>query len=388
MINRIISNSLSFSQKQLFQIQQKTPWLTVILIYLVHQFVVMSSSYFGQSLLAGRKVHLEPVTTILKGLTRWDGGWYLRIAKEGYYLKSTAFFPLYPFLIRVLESLGFSPEAGALLIPNVTFLLVLIIFHRLVTLDYDESVAVRSLWYLAVFPTAFYFSAMYTESLYLLLVLLTLYLGRTRQWFLASLCGMLAGLSRNLGIFLLIPLLYEYRNLEYRSIEYQGLNKTTLGKIKLFWLALVPAGLGIYMLYLQQVLGNPLAFMEAQKFWKRSFDFPWNSIFHAAKNISSSNNLWNLIFTLFALTFLVMAFKLLRPSYTLYMFFGVIVPLFSPAVHSPLLSMPRFVLVLFPIYITMALLIKKEQVHWAVLCSSTVLMVFLHMFFANSRWVA
>ena len=384
MKNGMSSKSLPFSQSILFKPQQNTPWLTIGLIYLVHQFVVMSSGYFGQSLLAGKKAHLEPVATILKGLTRWDGGWYLRIATEGYNLKSAAFFPLYPWLIRALQSLGIDPGAGALLIPNLAFLFILVVFYRLVSLDYDDSVAVRALWYLALFPTAFYFSAMYTESLYLLLVLLALYLGRTRQWFLASLCGMLAGMSRNLGIFLLVPLLYEYWREENPAFKSPSL-KT---KGKLLWFALVPAGLVIYMFYLRQVLGNPLAFMEAQKFWKRSLDFPWNSIYQAAINTSVGNNLWNLLFTLYALVLLVLAWKLLRPSYTIYMFFGLVVPLLSPATHSPLLSLPRFVLVLFPIYMVMALLVRREQVQWALLCSSTALMVYLHMFFANSRWVA
>jgi Gpi18-like mannosyltransferase len=179
----------------------KTPWLTICLIFLVHQFVVLSSSFFGQSLLAGRKRHLDPVEVIIKGMTRWDGGWFLRIAQEGYNLKSAAFFPLYPFLIKTLQGVGLSSQAAALLISNTSFLLMLIVFYHLVTLDYPESVAVRSLWYLAMFPTAFYFSVMYTESLYLFLVMLTLYLGRTRRWMLASLCGMLASLSRSLGFF-------------------------------------------------------------------------------------------------------------------------------------------------------------------------------------------
>lgn len=383
MKNRINSNSLLYTQSPV-EAQLKTPWLTIGLIFLVHQFVVLSSSFFGQSLLAGRKSHLDPVEVILKGMTRWDGGWFLRIAQEGYNLKSAAFFPLYPFLIKTLQGIGLSSEAAALLISNASFLLMLIVFYHLVTLEYPESVAVRSLWYLAMFPTAFYFSVMYTESLYLFLVMLTLYLGRTKRWFLASLCGMLASLSRNLGVFLLLPLLYEYWSQEYPTFS----NSTLLGKIKLFWLALVPAGLGIYMLYLWQIFGNPLAFMAAQKFWRRGFDFPWHSLYLAAINPSAGNNLWNLLFTLFALIFLVLAVKQLRPTYTLYMSFGLLVPLFSPSALSPLLSLPRFVLVLFPIYLLMALNIKREQVHWAILCSSTALMIFLHMFFANSRWVA
>ena len=362
----------------------KTPWVDIILVYLVHQIIVFATDYFGQKFLAGRKIYLEPLVTIIEGLSHWDGRWFIRVATEGYTEKSAAFFPLYPSLIKLLQNLSIDPQIGALLISNIAFFLVLVVFYRLLSRDYDHEIAVRSLWYLGLFPTAFYFSALYTESLYLLFVLLTLYLGRSRRWFLAALCGLLAGLTRNLGLFLVVPLLYEYwkqENLSLKNLSFEKIRSA-------FWFALIPAGLVGFMYYFWFVLGNPLAFAAAQKFWKRGLDFPWASIYGAIINITKSNNLMNLVFTLLALGILVLAVKRIRPSYTLYMFFGFVIPLSSPAVHSPLMSMPRFILVLFPIYLVLALVIRREQIHWTWVTLSSMSMIFLTMMFTNSRWVA
>ncbi len=363
---------------------QKIPWSDLGLIYLVHQFIVLSSCYFGQNMLAGKKAPLELWAALGKGLSHWDGKWYLQIATEGYNLKSVAFFPLYPLLIKALTSLGLAPQLAGLLISNVAFLLLLLIFERLISLDYDSSVALRSCWYLSLFPTSFYFSVLYTEALFLLLVLWAFYLMRTNQWVLASVVAMFASLTRSLGVLLIFPLLWEYYQAQFRTSSDRSLPK----HYQILSCLLIPAGLGCYMLYLQLVFGNPLAFLEAQRFWKRSFDWPWNSIYHATLKITEGNNFWNLTFTIFAMVMLVIAYRQLRPSYTLYMLFGLIMPLFSPAYHSPLLSMPRFTLVLFPSFLVLARLVKREQTHWTLLSISSVLLVFLTMLFTNSRWVA
>ncbi|MHB8170231.1 MAG: mannosyltransferase family protein [Thermincolia bacterium] len=164
----------------------KNGWRDIILVYFVHQIIVLGTDYFGQKFLAGRKVFLEPMATIIGGLSHWDGRWFIRVATEGYTVKSAAFFPLYPSLIKMLQNLGIEPHVGALLISNIAFFLILVVFYHLLSRDYDHQVAVRSLWYLSLFPTAFFFSALYSESLYLLFVLLTMYLGRSRRWFSPS----------------------------------------------------------------------------------------------------------------------------------------------------------------------------------------------------------
>lgn len=363
---------------------KRNGWLDILLVWLLHQTIVLSSAYFGPNLLAGKHGPLAPAATLLKALTHWDGRWYLRIAVTGYSAKAAAFFPLYPWSIKGLTLLGFSPELAALTISNLAFLAVLILFYHLVRLDNEAEAAVRALWYLALFPTALFFTTAYTESLYLALVLLALYLARGKHWFWAGICGGLAGLTRSLGVLLVLPLYLEYR----RQLSQTLPPRSPGQKFGWVWLALVPTGLGVFMFYLWRTLGNPLAFMAAQRFWKRTLGFPWATLYHAFTQNLPQVNIGNLFFTLFALIFLGLAINRISPVYSAYLFYGLLIPLSTPARHSPLLSMPRFVVVLFPVFIVMALVIKSERLHWAVLCSFTALLCLMSIMFGSSRWVA
>ncbi|HEX3032679.1 MAG TPA: mannosyltransferase family protein [Bacillota bacterium] len=363
---------------------KKTPWHNLILIYSVHLIAVLSSDYFGQNIRAGRKAAPLPFwDTTLNGLSNWDGRWYLTIAENGYDPKSAAFFPLYPALIAFCKWLGIDPVIGGAIIANLAFFGLLIGLYHLASLDFSEPVVLRAIWYLALFPTAFYFSTLYTESLFLLLVVYSLYWARRQKWWPCCLAAGLATLTRSLGVFLLIPLLYEYRQGTKEAFTQQTGRITALIPF-----ALIPAGLLSFMGYLSRTLSSPLAFMTAQQYWKRHPDFPWSSIIKTGLYITQGNNLFNMIFTLVAIVLVIWGTFYLRLSYSLFAALGLLIPLCSPASHSPLLSMPRFVLVLFPIYLVMALLIRREQIHYAVLTLFTMALCYLTILFANSRWVA
>jgi len=152
------------------------------------------------------------------GWVQWDAQWFIATAQHGYPYKlfsdraysTTAFFPLYPLLIRLVSLTGMSIDAAALLIPNVAFLGALYYLYRLVRLDYPAAVATRALWLLALFPTAIAFFIPYTESLYVLLAVLTLWHLRRRQWLAAGIAGALGALTRQSGIVLALPYLVEW----------------------------------------------------------------------------------------------------------------------------------------------------------------------------------
>lgn len=146
------------------------------------------------------------------------------------------------------------------------------------------------------------------------------------------------------------------------------------------------------MAYLKAKLGNPLAFWTAQQFWERTLAWPWESLEHAAKNLwekrSFGNTLVDLSFTFLAILLLLLSLGKERPSYCLFTLAGILVPLSSPASGMPLLSMPRFIMVLFPIYITMARLAKSEEAHHFILALNAALLFFFHLLFARGHWVA
>ncbi|MBE3585583.1 mannosyltransferase family protein [Desulfofundulus thermocisternus] len=355
--------------------------LEPITIYLTHQLLIILAGYAAEIFFPGHYHPKEFFAIAGQGLNRWDAGWYLRIAREGYNEKSAAFFPFYPLLIYLLTRLGMNPAAAGILISNLSLMGILFIFHRLARMDHDPSTSRRATWYLALFPTAFYLSAIYTESLFLLLVLFSFYFLRQKRWLQAGLCGMLAASTRNLGVFLLFPALWEYF-------------KATKGKISkdILFLALIPAGLAFYMIFLQIEMGNPLAFIDAQQFWHRNFAWPWTSFERAVillwENKHFSRQLLDLSFTLAGLVMFFLSLGKERTSYTLFTLAGLWLPLFSPASHAPLMSMPRFVMVLFPFYLTLARLVKGEAGHNFILALNSSLFFLLYLLFTRGHWIA
>ena len=149
---------------------------------------------------------------LLAPLARWDSVWYLRIADSGYgdSAPRAAFFPLYPLLVRgVATVLGGSHGAllvAAYLVSLAAFLGALTLLYRLTELELGRRLARPTLLLLAVFPAAVYFGAPYSESLFLLLAVGAFYAARTGRWAWAGACAGLASATRSAGLLLLLPL--------------------------------------------------------------------------------------------------------------------------------------------------------------------------------------
>src|SRR5260370_15779074 len=115
-----------------------------------------------------------PLKTLLNSWNNWDSIWYTNIALNGYYSpQPMGFFPLFPWLERVLIPFTHNPFYAGLLISNLAGLGMLMVLYRLVASDFGHERAWRTVLYLAVFPTAFFFAAAYTESLFMFFSLLT-----------------------------------------------------------------------------------------------------------------------------------------------------------------------------------------------------------------------
>lgn len=353
-------------------------------IFLTHQMLVISTGFVAKTINVVPKIKDDVWTIILNNLNNWDGRWYLRIVSEGYNIKSAAFFPLFPLLIKILSFTGIPPEWAGILISNGAFLITCFLFYYLVRLDFDENIAIRSLWYMVLFPTAFYFNAIYTESLFLALVLAAFILARKQCWPAAALAGLLASATRNTGVLLVVPM----------AIIYLNLHEASLKKIRydIGWLALVPLGLLFYMYYLAKNLHDPLAFVTAQHFWSRTFSLPWDNVFLTWQNITHNyfftRNLIDLSLTSLVIIACVIGRAKLRPEYAAYLILGLVIPLTSKSPQAGLFSMPRFLLVLFPIYIMMANLFKKDFCHNLLFNLSSGFLICLNLMFAFSRFVA
>src|SRR3954464_14803640 len=147
--------------------------------------------------------------SLLSALARWDSVWYLGIAHDGYSGASTAFFPLYPLLVRAFAVSG---TPGALLVSSyfvslAALLGALVVMQRLVELEFGSAALARwAVLLLAVFPGALWFGAPYSESLFLLLSVGAFYAARTGRWWVAGLCAALAAGTRSAGLVLVVPL--------------------------------------------------------------------------------------------------------------------------------------------------------------------------------------
>jgi hypothetical protein len=322
---------------------------------------------------------------------RWDAEHYIGIATAGYSGTEPAFFPLYPALINLVGGLTGNHLIAGLLISNVASFFALLYLYKLVEHEFNRQVAHRAIFYVSIFPTAIFFSAVYSESLFLCLTVASFYYIRERQWVLAGAIGFLGSLTRVEGVLMAIPFLIEwaYALYEARSEFFKWPVDTVLKP--LIGIALIPAGLATYMGYLWVLRGDPLYFSHVQAHWGRHLAPPWVSFGHAISMITGgyaaqtvANQLLEVTFTLLMLGVLVAGFRRLRVSYIAYMLVSILVPLST----SSLMSMPRFALVLFPMFALFGLWGAKPTVNNIIVAFSLPLLGLFTVLFADWYWVA
>ncbi len=345
----------------------------------------------------------------------WDGQWFIRIASNGYHLvHSEAFFPLYPLIIRYVEYVTGNYVLAGTIVAWVAIALALWLLYRIVAARFDATVAAWTVAFLSFFPTSFYLTSVYSESLFLLFSVAAFYFAERRHWALAGLAGMFSVLTRNTGLFLIVPLALLMVEQEHAK-GWRGWARAVL-RPRTLWLLLLPLGMGIYMGYLQWKLGQPLLFADAQRHWGRKLSSPINAVAYATfiagravgRVVDMTHDWWtsplspgsvtNRITQRTIVPWLtlvgwagvsVAAIRKLPLSYTAWSLVLLIYPLFFPAGKTPLLSYQRFVLVAFPLFIAAAVLTKRHNITRVVLlAASALLMVWLAATFALWWWVA
>lgn len=345
---------------------------------------------------------LVPMVDAIGGVwTRWDGQWYLKIASEGYRLDdgSAAFFPLYPWTITIMGWLaGERFIWSGILLSSIFFLGALMLLHRLVRIDFHPEDAGRTVFYIAAFPMAFFFWAVYSESLFLFLSVGALLAMRTQRWWLAGVAIGLAIWTRSTGLLLLLPLAFEMwrayhppRPTQPNALPPMRPSRWTLPSL------IVPAvALLGFLLWSWVVFRDPLAPLSAQAGWNRHFSWPWNTIVDAWNEAANAgirfqpeNQSWTYLGSFVLAVILgVLAMRWLRGSYSLYMWAGIIFPLFSATPHNPLLSYPRFLAVLVPAFIVLALMGRNRYANQIITWASLLLLALYTIRFVNWYWVA
>ncbi len=383
---------------------------------------------------AGSLPPLEPLPGwqhwIVEPFRSWDGTWYKLIAENGYddrFSATAAFFPLYPWLMDLGHTItGLPVETVGWFISRLAFLGALIMVSALVAGDFDINIARWTVVAISVFPTAFFFGAIYTESLFLFLAVTTLWAARKNDWLLAVIACFLAVLTRSAGIMLGIPMAVLFVQQHGRDLR-AWFPKALLGIIPplglvVFGLALQRNGLGFFDWQDQQwqwnrfsstpwrTFGCAIQGCEAdvRQFGNQAKEFPvhpvsfewlnqlvdnrfsWSFITSTEfRTLVADSQVTDLLVTIIAFALIIIGFRKLPLYYSAWTLVPMIVPLLAPSSVFPLMSMPRFVLPLVPLFVMAVIIIyPRKKLALTLAGISTLLLMLYTSQFALWYWVA
>ena len=332
-------------------------------------------------------------SNIATSFERWDALWFLRIAEDGYAEDdgSAAFFPLYPLVVRgVSTALGGHPLPAALLVSNAAFLAALILVYLLTRIEFDDQTARRTTLYMSVWPTAFFFIAPYSESLFLMLTAGSFLSARTRRWGLAALLGALAAATRSIGIVLVAALAVEavsqFR--EDESKDPRALMRSLVGA--------AGAGLGTlaYLAFWKASAGNWFAPVGEQGNWLREFSFPVTTLIDGTRVAFRFIGQgfggyalmdWFIVVPALGAGLWVAARS--RPAYGVYVWASLLIPLTFIFSERPFMSIPRFTVVMWPLFWALAHVAKRWNAHEALVACSAVGLGLFTTLFVNWYWI-
>ncbi|MFA4885678.1 MAG: mannosyltransferase family protein [Desulfotomaculaceae bacterium] len=321
---------------------------------------------------------------LFDSLIHWDAGWFLRIAGQGYDFDSAPFFPLFPFLIRLLTMVTNDGVISGFLISNTALFIACYFLYRMVKEDCNEEIAATTVFIMLFFPTAIFFNTIYSESLLLAFSLGALYYARKDRWLTAAILGAAAALTRNLGVVTFFALLYYHYEV----------NGYRLNLKKVLPLFLIPASLLIFMAVLWQFTGDPMAFAHSlnREYWGfRHFKYPGAGQLLNLSLFIYNNEFYSLFESGMAFLFLyliVRSFKYIKDkSLLIFLVLGFLIP-FSSVVDNLPLGMPRYIIVLFPGYITLAHLLHKNGLVVVYSIISVLVFSVISVMFILGHWIS
>lgn len=377
-----------------------TRGLLFALSYVAHRFLAYDPSFpYATTLLPSFHV-----PQWVYSFANFDGVHYLTIAQHGYTEINfiQAFFPLLPYILLHLPllTLGslFNPLVVGLLITNSAFLAFICLWFSFVHDEHNEKVAWYSTLVYMLFPTSFFFGALYTESLFMLFVVLCLWFARKKYWLFVGICITLACLTRIIGVFLIPMLLWELYIHYVQKAKKRDLQSFLFSELKnIIFILLGVSGLLGYMLFLWKQFGDPLYFFHVQSSFGAGRQtnivlypqvvFRYIKIFLTVPlfAIKSYAYVQEAFVSTVGFVLLLISYTRVKLSYLLFA-----VPAFLlPTLTGNFSSMPRYVLVCFPLFLWAGIVLsehKKIAIVWYVL--STLLLVWNTLLFIQGYWVA
>jgi len=324
---------------------------------------------------------------------QWDFGYYQKIAEFGYSGTdgTIAFYPLFPWLVRLVACVSRSYLAAGFIVSGIASVVAAILLRRLVQLDYPTSVAMRSVWFLLIFPTAYFLQIGYSEALFLALALACILAARGERWRLAGMLGALCWMTRATGAILVPTLAVEAAQQFW--VRRRCCGQSSVGSRawnwQWLWIATVPAGFAVYLLINWSVSGDPFAFLQARKtLFDQSFALPLAGIRqaiwahyptpHEAEMVGTKE----LFFVALGFVCTIISWIKLRPAYAMWMTGSWIL---SASVNF-FRSMPRYTLTMFPIFILFALLGRNRFSAGVLTAWSLLFFALFALLFARGEW--
>ncbi len=375
--------------------------------YLLAFFLVWRVSLFLIGTLAGNVLPYHPTFPVYpemlstKVWPRWlyswanfDGVHYLTIAKRGYIGTGLiqAFFPLFPYVLlhtlyQILPVHSWLVPLSIFLSSAFAFLFELILFMY-VKKKFSQKVAWIAVLLFFLSPTSFFFGAVYTESLFLLLVVLAFYLAEQKKWAFASVAVLLASATRIVGIFLVPALLIElWQSASKSEKKWQNVAVILAGSIGLF----------AYMLYLLINFKDPLYFLHVQSAFGAGRQE--NLVLYPQVVMRYIKILWTarpfdwkyysyvqeFIFGVLGLIGILAAFTKIKLSQSFFSLCAFLLPTLTGTFSS----MPRYTLASISLFFFLALLLQKKPLAlYIVLGFSSLLMIINTILFIQGYWVA
>lgn len=351
---------------------------TVLPIHLSSRLAVLLIGFFGVTMIgfppeAATRWRIYS-NDLLDLPARWDAGWYLSIANGGYTFdpnldaaiqQNIAFFPAYPMAIRMLAPLfGRETLWTGVLISLAAFFLALVYFLKLARAELgDEDRAATAVMLLAAYPFAVYFSAVYTESLFLLTLVGCVYHFRRDELWRSAAWGVLCGLTRPngslvsvvLGLMAIAPL--------WDAAARRGVMPPPAGwpaiARRLAAAAAPGAGMLAFSAFIYRLTGHPFAWTWQNAAWGRVYrsldsvvtdriDFIANNGWYAYISTQSVDLLYS-VSVLLALGAVVPIYRRFGLPYAML----ILVTVLPPMAAGGLLSMGRVTSILFPVFLWM-----------------------------------
>jgi len=385
----------------------KAPYLNILLIVLVWRIVLVFIPIFGAAVEGTRECCPEVLPKSIASWQdaafgtwhRWDALWYSSIAEHGYQYQgereatNVGFFPLFPLVNGViLRVTGLPVETSGAIVSTVVTLLACIVLYKLTIGETDDpGTAQRTVLYLIAFPAAYYLAIGYSEALYLLCVLGVFYFARQGKWWWCGALAFLAGLARLHGALLIVPVAYEY--LRQKQWKWRAILRP-----EIITVVAAPLGVLAFNFYLNAQFGQPTGYFSPYfqiqtLFFKgiRAEAFPTfpgttlaNYLFGFLNGVPSTESIAVMAALIFLLIMTVEVWARLPRVYGIYM---LTVVLFS-LVGGDLISLPRFVVPMFPAFIALALIGKREWADRLILIPSLMLQGVLALLFTKGYWIA